>query len=948
MTNASEEYGRSAVRTDRILAAAVSAAAFLVYTLTLAPTVSFWDSGEYITCAWVAGIPHPPGVPFFVLTGRFATLLFSFIPEVAARVNLMCALAGSAAVGILSRLLQRWCRRMNYGPGFYRPVALAGGLLAAFSYTIWRNSNAAETYAMALLLTSLILWVFDLWIERRLRGLPAGRQLLLVGYLMTLSVGNHLSALIVVGPIVLMYVLYALRRKAFEWRSPGFILSLVGLMLLAFSVHLFMPVRAIRQPEINETDPSRYTAFREALERKQYGQVSVFARKGPFGEQLSMYAEYYSWQIGRPEAWRRLLGPGAETLGTGIWIFCSLSVAAGLAVLAVRRRDLLFLVGGTFFMASLAFVIYLNFKTGPEGTLTGEVRERDYFFGAAFAFSALLAALGAGAGLSFLWERKGVWALLLLPLAALGVNWHHCDRSGDFAARDYGVNLLESCAPGAVLITNGDNDTFPLWFAQNVLGVRRDVVVSNLSLMNTPWYTRQLMARDPVLLGYPEELVDSLRPVFIWGPNFFHVSQEGMPVTSEADRTALDHTFTNAWPWSLIRGELCVTVPSMGEGVQGSLAMQDLLLLKMVKRIPVHGRPVFLAGTVSRENRVYLEDYLSMEGIAYRVMDRPTPGRIDPERSLELAENYLYTGFDDPGVYKDDQAAQIARSYLGAWSALANHYLAVGDAASARYAIERGPEIFATMPREWLTVFHLHIYTEARLTAGERGPGAAAGYVCSMADSLETLAEEYPGYNLEILRSQLLRLSDELLQQQALLNFADSLSDGTPVREWLPMEIELSFGNYLGARNRMASLKGSFPGDPVLPVMEATLDRVTADLSAAAMIYPHETALAEALTFLERETPPEPGEMVLRMVNLASRGRVVTAACLGEVLSSLYPERGAAAGEYAGRLIADPETQRERAFWFSRAVRSLPPEAVRDMCLRNGLPELAVALETGR
>ncbi len=948
MTHAPEEYRRSTLRTDRILAAAVSAAAFLVYLLTLAPTVSFWDSGEYITCAWVAGIPHPPGVPFFVLMGRFSTLLFGFIPEVAARVNLMCALAGTAAVGILSRLLQRWCRRMGYAPGFYRPVALAGGMLAAFSYTLWRNNNAAETYAMALLLTSLILWVFDLWIERRLRGLPAGRQLLLAGYLMTLSVGNHLSALIVVGPIILMYVLYAFRGKAHEWKSPGFILGFAGLMLLAFSVHLYMPLRAIQQPEINETDPSRYSAFRDALERKQYGQVSIFTRKGPFTEQLSMYAEYGSWQIGRPEAWRRVLGPGAERLGTGIWVLCSLSVLAGLAVLAIRRRDLLFLVGGTFFMASLAFVVYLNFKTGPEGTLTGEVRERDYFFGASFALSALLAALGAGAGIGFLGGRRAVWALLLLPLAALGVNWHHCDRSGDFAARDYGVNLLESCTPEAVLITNGDNDTFPLWFAQGVLGVRRDVVVSNLSLMNTPWYTRQLLARDPMLLSYPGELVDSLRPVFIWGPNFFHVSPEGMPVTDAADRMILDHTFTHAWPWSVTRGELCIPVPSMGAGTQGSLAMQDLLLLDMVKRVPIHGRPVYLAGTVSRENRVYVEDYLTMEGIAYRVMDRPTPGGMDPERSLELAESYLYTGFDDPGVHKDDQAAQIARNYLGAWNALANHYLATGDAASARYALEKGSEIFATMPGEWLTVLPIQIYAEARLLVGEEGPGAASDYVLSMADSLGSLAEEYPGYSPETVQSQLIRLSDELIQQQALLDFADSLSDGTPAQEWLLMEVELSFGNYLGARNRMSSLEDSFPGDPVLPLMGTVLDRVTGDLSPEGGIYPHETALAEVLTFLESESPPEPGEMVLRMADLASRDRVMTAVCLGEVLSSVYPEQGASPGSYAIRLAAHPETQREGAFWFSRAVYSLPSEAVRDICLQNGLPELAMTLETGR
>ncbi len=119
-----------------------------------------------------------------------STILFSFIPSVAARVNLMCALAGSVTIGLIARLIQRWCIRMDFQSWLYRPVSAAGALLAAFSYTVWRNNNATETYAMAGLLAVLILWTFDIWLERRLAGKPAGRQLLLTGYLMTLSIGN--------------------------------------------------------------------------------------------------------------------------------------------------------------------------------------------------------------------------------------------------------------------------------------------------------------------------------------------------------------------------------------------------------------------------------------------------------------------------------------------------------------------------------------------------------------------------------------------------------------------------------------------------------------------------------------------------------------------------------------------------------------------------------------
>lgn len=944
MTSAPFDQPSRVLKTDRFLAALSAAAALLVYILTLAPTVSFWDSGEYITCAWVMGIPHPPGVPFFILIGRFSTLLFSFVPEVAARVNLLCALAGVAAVGLMTRLMQRWCNRMGLAPGFYRPASLAAGLLGAFSYTLWRNHNATETYAMALLLTMLILWVFDLWLERRLRGVPAGRQLLLAGYLMALSIGNHLSALIVVAPMVMMYLLYALRGKAHEWKNPGFILAFLSLLVLAFSVHLYMPLRAIQQPEVNETDPSRYPAFRDALQRTQYGHVSILDRKGPFIDQLGLYAKYHSWQTGRPEAWHRTLGSAGERLGTGVWLALSMAAVAGLIALGKKRSDLLLLVGGTFFMASFAFVVYLNFKTGLEGTLAGEVRERDYFFGASFALSAMLSALGGGLVLKNLLGDRGVWALLLFPLAAMGVNWHFCDRSGDFVARDYGINLLESCPPNAVIITNGDNDTFPLWFAQGVLGVRRDVVVSNLSLMNTHWYTHQLIARDSLLLSYPSVMVDSLRPVYLWGPNFFHVSRSGFPVTSRMDRTILDSTFTGSWPWTVSRGDLCVSVPSMGLGFQGSMTMQELLLLDMVKRVPIHGRPIYLAATVSRDNRVYLEDYLVMEGIVFRVTDSPATARINPERSAELLSSYLYTCLDDPGVYKDDQAEQIARNYVSAYHQLAGHHMAAGNAEASMEALDNAAGVFAGMTDRWLVLLPVHTYNEARWISGVHGPLEARDHVLGVADSLEALSRGQTGLNLASYAGELRRLAEEYVQLDALHAFADSISDGTPSQEWLTIEIDLSFGNYIGARRRLEALSELHPGDPALPLMISTIDRHTVNSVGAEMLLPYETALAEVLAFIDSPRPPRGSEMVLRMAELASQGRTMTALSLGSVLSSLYPEEGEAAGSYAGRIAASPRDQTGKAYWFSLASRSTDRDVLAEMCERAGLPELARAV----
>jgi hypothetical protein len=133
-----------------------------------------------------------------------------------------------------------------------------------------------------------------------------------------------------------------------------------------------------------------------------------------------------------------------------------------------------------------------------------EVRERDYFFIVSFS----LWGVWAGVGLAALWQQLAarvgagksgrpralaltapVLAIALIPLA---FNWSWADRSHDYSARDWAYNLLQSVEPYGVLFTNGDNDTFPLWYLQEVEGIRRDVTVMVMSYLNTPWYVKQI------------------------------------------------------------------------------------------------------------------------------------------------------------------------------------------------------------------------------------------------------------------------------------------------------------------------------------------------------------------------------------------------------------------------------------------------------------------------
>ncbi|MCX7729561.1 MAG: hypothetical protein N2203_08835, partial [Bacteroidia bacterium] len=164
-----------------------------------------------------------------------------------------------------------------------------------------------------------------------------------------------------------------------------------------------------------------------------------------------------------------------------------------------EQKIFLFLILIIFFV-SIGIVGYLNLKFSPSDSnpthQPREVRERDYFFHTSFLYIGLLIAFG----ILGLFERRKKLNIqnILIPVLALYAilpaffNFTLNSRYKNFIPRDYGYNLLISCAPNAVLFTNGDNDTFPLWFVQEVLGIRRDVIVANLSLINTDWYIRHL------------------------------------------------------------------------------------------------------------------------------------------------------------------------------------------------------------------------------------------------------------------------------------------------------------------------------------------------------------------------------------------------------------------------------------------------------------------------
>jgi hypothetical protein len=482
------------------VAAAVAALILLLYVLTVAPTTQCWDTSEYIAAAKVLGIPHPPGNPLFVLLAN----VWGQIPLVAhyaLRINLFAAVTSALASGLLFLVAERFLRTILHEVRWARyAAALAGVLVGAASFTVWNQSVVNEkVYTLSLFSIALVLWLTVRWADE-----PAGehsdRWLVLIAYLLGLTVTNHMMGLLV-GPAVLVYVLYTDPGVLRRWRMW---VAVVVAVAVGLSVFVYLPIRAGHYPAINEGEPTTWDTLWAVLNREQYRKPPVVERQADLVWQYAQYFQYFGWQFARD--W----GEHARNLAAVLF-----GALGPLGAVRHWQRDRRGAVAMTALMVTVTvlLVFYLNFKYGysirPGENLAREVRERDYFFVASFQLWGVWVALGFGTVLAFIaralaphldYSARWYAAVPILLLAVIPVwgNRLSASRQSETLPRDFAIDLLQSVEPYGVLITAGDNDTFPLWYAQEVEGVRQDVTVANLSLMNTLWHNRQIKRRDTI------------------------------------------------------------------------------------------------------------------------------------------------------------------------------------------------------------------------------------------------------------------------------------------------------------------------------------------------------------------------------------------------------------------------------------------------------------------
>lgn len=390
------------------------------------------------------------------------------------------------------------------------------------------------------------------------------------------------------------------------------------------------------------------------------------------------------------------------------------------------------IVGLLFFFTGLAIVLYLN-----QNPL--QPRERDYAYTGSFYAFAIWIGLGVAGIAEFIRTRiKGAKAailatiigLLAAPVLMARDGWDDHDRSSKFTARDMAIDYLVSCAPNAILFTYGDNDTYPLWYAQEVENVRPDVRVVNLSLLGTDWYIRQMKKKvneaDALPITMPDEkFVQGVRDVL--GYQDYHVKGavelknlfDILTSENDADKaTYQDGSKENFLPTKnfkiTVDPAVVIATKTLPPAKQDQivpaiewtynksyvtkteLAMIDILSHNNWKR------PIYFAITVPNDNYMGLGDYLYNEGFAYRLLPLKKAVQDTTQEKLELTNtdlmyNNMMTKFKwgnmKHATYLDPESVRMSFTIINHFNILAENLYRDGRSEEARKALLKCLEV---------------------------------------------------------------------------------------------------------------------------------------------------------------------------------------------------------------------------------------------------------------
>lgn len=810
-------------KVNRMIALAVFAVTLVVYMLTQARTMSFWDSGEYATCISILGVPHPPGNPFYILFGRAIVSLFGGLISHAVLAAFISGLTSALAVMftyLFTVQLTSMFKIKAWEAIFAGTIA---AVYTAFAFTFWMNAIEAEVYSGLVFFVNLILWLTMVWVQKS-EDFSHQNILLLIVYLFFLGFCVHQTAL-QVAPAVLFIVVYPLFQKGikgnnfwlkvigytFALFAGYFIFGAIGkgmaiddfdkwgfaivallitylelrdvidkrvwflsfaLVLVGLSSHLYLMIRAADRPFINEGHPSTLKMFQDYVLRKQYGNTSFVVRRGNFiTDQLGYhFIRYFNMQWFPESMFAKLSATPAMFLRSMGNIFIwFLGIAGAIYQYRMNKHSFRYFLS-VIIITTIVMVFVMNLSDA-------EVRDRDYFFVVAYNMWAVWLGIGSLALTTIFKNNSPRIALLivlsLVPLHNFVAQYKVHDRSKEFIALDYGLNFLNSLEENAIIFTNGDNDTFPLWYAQAVAdphakeyihpakdvyptqesleamkqamdyknkylkGIRKDVSIANLSLLNTPWYIRQLRDKEGILFNIPDNQLENMRISELPG----RLNIPGPPARPEMG--------------------FSMAIPTTAEWRRNEpfYRVSDQAVMQIIHD-NFGKRPIYFA--VTCESFINFDDYVRNEGMVSRVVHIPGEDQLDISRLTYNIDNvYQYRSIADKRVHMDDNMVRLVMNYGSGFVRAAKYFVEQGQYDKAISYANRGRMFIDTELK--MTEFYTSYYSATKQWdklddfVTKNVFTHPDGWRIYLSYVMAHIVKQHPGYTIPMLRKGMLQ-----------------------------------------------------------------------------------------------------------------------------------------------------------------------------------------------
>jgi hypothetical protein len=505
----------------------------------------------------------------------------------------------------------------------------------------------------------------------------------------------------------------AIRTRIKNHQTQAFVFTAVFLIFLGYSIYSVVLLRArVDNLPINENNPRDMHTLVSYLNREQYGDAPFWPRRYSHEPMhIKTWTNYSSdldfmWRYQINQMFNRYLGwqyigRAGYDMDQGIdWNkFYGIPFLLGLIGLFYHfRKD---------WKLGLSF-LWLFLLTGVISALfqrqqDPQPRERDYFYEGAFFVYSMWIGIGV-IGIvelitSAIKNRAAAITIssvillasfIFVPVNMFRINYHYQNRHGDYLPFDYAYNILQSLDKDAIVFTNGDNDTFPLWYLQSI-GYRTDVRVINLSLLQMDWYIKEMKNSSPygalkVPVNLSEDEIENLHPTQ-WSD--FKMVSIDIPPDAFPDSLKEDNNLPDKLTWKM--------PATISEGKIKGVKVSDLMVFDIIKANNWQ-RPIYFSITVSKDYYIGLDDYLVQEGMSkrlvpykdesgkqFRVSERMYENFVNtpPSHSKTQQQGFFFRGLNDPGIFYDQTHSNIIQNYRSQYLILAyNFYNSDNDKAA--------------------------------------------------------------------------------------------------------------------------------------------------------------------------------------------------------------------------------------------------------------------------